>query len=171
VRLASCGVCLFVLQVLVSASDDVPAARLRNFSSPAARFWIEQGVAGAIRRLDDPECRQVFADFADGSGRALADNLGALGVGPRQYLTTWVWFVEASQEPQCDEKYGRTAYTAPGSRVIFICGSRLVKPTSTGGSAERDVVVIHELLHSLGLGENPPTSRQITKQVIARCVR
>lgn len=170
-RLATVAVCLLVLEALVGASNDPPAPRLRNFSSPAAKFWIEQAVAGAIRRLDEPECQQVFADFTDGSGRSLADNLSALGVSARQYLLTWVWFVEASHEPQCSEKYGRTAYTTPGSRVIFICGTRLVKPTSTAGSAERDVVVIHELLHSLGLGENPPTSRQITKQVTARCGR
>jgi hypothetical protein len=32
-------------------------------------------------------------------------------------------------------------------------------------------MVIHEMLHSLGLGENPPSSREITKQVTARCGR
>ena len=32
-----------------------------------------------------------------------------------------------------------------------------------------EILLIHELLHSLGLGENPPTSAQITNTVMARC--
>jgi hypothetical protein len=30
-------------------------------------------------------------------------------------------------------------------------------------------VVIHEMLDALGLGENPPTSEEITRQVVKRC--
>ena len=36
-----------------------------------------------------------------------------------------------------------------------------------GESAE--AALIHESLHSLGLGENPPTSSEITSRVISRC--
>ena len=32
-----------------------------------------------------------------------------------------------------------------------------------------EVVIIHELLHALGLGENPPTESGITHQIFARC--
>ncbi len=32
-------------------------------------------------------------------------------------------------------------------------------------------VVIHEMLHALGLGEDPPTSEEITRQVAKRCGR
>jgi hypothetical protein len=31
------------------------------------------------------------------------------------------------------------------------------------------MIVIHELLHALGLGENPPLSVEITGQVMRRC--
>jgi len=34
-----------------------------------------------------------------------------------------------------------------------------------------DVALIHESLHSLGLGENPPSSSEITSRVISRCRR
>jgi hypothetical protein len=37
--------------------------------------------------------------------------------------------------------------------------------------AAADAAIIHELLHSLGLGEDPPTSKQITDTVLARCAR
>jgi hypothetical protein len=30
-------------------------------------------------------------------------------------------------------------------------------------------VVIHEILHTLGLSENPPSSKEITDRVLARC--
>ena len=32
-----------------------------------------------------------------------------------------------------------------------------------------EVVVIHEALHTLGLGENPPSSAEISIRVAARC--
>jgi hypothetical protein len=34
-----------------------------------------------------------------------------------------------------------------------------------------EIYVIHEMLHTLGLGENPPTSLEITQQVKRRCGR
>jgi hypothetical protein len=30
-------------------------------------------------------------------------------------------------------------------------------------------LIIHEMLHTLGLGENPPSSREITQRVTERC--
>jgi hypothetical protein len=35
--------------------------------------------------------------------------------------------------------------------------------------AAAEIIVIHEFLHALGLGENPPTSDEITERVTARC--
>jgi hypothetical protein len=32
-----------------------------------------------------------------------------------------------------------------------------------------EIIIIHEFLHVLGLGENPPTSDEITERVAARC--
>jgi hypothetical protein len=169
VRLLTVGICLLACEVLVVASAGGPVPRLRNFSSPAERFCIEQAVAGAVRRLESAECQQIFSDFSDESGRRLADNLRALQVSAAEYLTAWVWFVEASDQPQCSDTYNRVAFTTRGSRVIFICAARLVKRASNGRSPEGEIVIVHELLHSLGLGENPPTSKEITSKVMARC--
>jgi hypothetical protein len=36
-------------------------------------------------------------------------------------------------------------------------------------SRHAEALVIHEMLHSLGLGENPPPSDEITARVRARC--
>jgi len=37
--------------------------------------------------------------------------------------------------------------------------------------SEAEAVVLHELLHSLGLGENPPASSEITDAVIRSCIQ
>ena len=52
--------------------------------------------------------------------------------------------------------------------MVFVCGDQFVR----GWRVDRwhaEVVVIHEALHTLGLGENPPSSRDITARVRERC--
>jgi hypothetical protein len=49
-----------------------------------------------------------------------------------------------------------------------VCGRRFAE-VSLSRPVYGDAVFIHEMLHALGLGENPPTSSVITRQVIARC--
>jgi hypothetical protein len=56
----------------------------------------------------------------------------------------------------------------PGSRVVQVCGRRF------GAVARRnprlaEASVIHEMLHSLGLGENPPDPQVITGRVLDLC--
>jgi hypothetical protein len=36
-------------------------------------------------------------------------------------------------------------------------------------ASRAEIAVIHEALHTLGLGENPPDSREITRLVTERC--
>ena len=60
------------------------------------------------------------------------------------------------------------AYTAAGSRVVFVCGRRFQDLWRREPWMAK-IVVIHEALHTLGLGENPPSSEQITQRVRDRC--
>jgi hypothetical protein len=60
------------------------------------------------------------------------------------------------------------AATERGSRVVFICPVRFVE-IERGNPEYAEATLIHELLHSLGLGENPPRSREITQRVLSRC--
>ena len=62
------------------------------------------------------------------------------------------------------------AITKVGSRAVFVCGRRFVRQ-GTRYSRYAEAVIIHELLHSLGLGENPSSSDHITERVLARCGR
>lgn len=62
------------------------------------------------------------------------------------------------------------AWTNPGSRAVQICwnqfGAR--QRFDSGYTAS---IIIHDALHTLGLGEGPPDNREITARVAARCGR
>jgi hypothetical protein len=60
------------------------------------------------------------------------------------------------------------AFTVPGSRVVRICVDEL-KRTWRQDREHTIAAFIHELLHTLGLRENPPSSSTITSRVLARC--
>jgi hypothetical protein len=64
----------------------------------------------------------------------------------------------------------RLAVTTVGSRVIYLCSARFRAVAEKNG-AYVEAAIIHEALHALGLGENPPTSELITERVLARCGR
>ena len=75
-------------------------------------------------------------------------------------------FVDGGETQSCAK--GALAVTEPGSRVVRVCSSRLVWTwqQNPGTSWRR---LIHEALHTLGLGENPPSSAEITSTVLKRC--
>jgi hypothetical protein len=130
--------------------------------TPAARFAILR----AREALANPECQRIFLDFQDSSGRALQDRLDALGSNGQRYLDSML-FYDVPEHPACGHPR-ILAMTTPGSRVVLFCGpkfSNLIRrePSSLW------IAVLHEELHSLGLGENPPTSQEISRHVAERC--
>jgi hypothetical protein len=48
---------------------------------------------------------------------------------------------------------------------VFVC----IAPFAEQRPGIRENTLIHEMLHSLGLGENPPSSGEINGQVMRRC--
>jgi hypothetical protein len=77
-----------------------------------------------------------------------------------------VLFYDGSNEGPCRRPRVH-AFTAPGSRVVWVCPSLGRLAAAEPGRAES--IVIHEVLHTLGLAENPPTSDDITAAVERRC--
>lgn len=146
-----------------------PHERLR-FPTNHGRFLVERAIEGAKQRLADPECQQVLTDFEDRNGNSLMANLVATGKNADGYLDL-VWFIDASNAAPCHRNGTLVAYTSPGHRVVYVCGSIFVHPIFRLDPKHAELLIIHELLHSLGLGENPPTTDQITKQVARRCKR
>lgn len=137
------------------------------FLTGKARMVVNDALDGAVRRLARPQCQQLFTDFADPAGHALSDTLAASGKTAGESLAD-LYFVEGDGSPQCRANDWTAAFTVPRSRVIYVCGTqfadRFALKTSGG-----EILLIHELLHALGLGENPPTSAHITDAVRTRC--
>jgi hypothetical protein len=137
------------------------------------RSVVERVRARAAARLDDPECGKLLTDFKDGRGRTLESNLQPWGVSASGYLLH-LSFRDGSTLPAC--RHREVMMTAiPGVPRVFVCpadagrfGSRLSRVEFASGSLA-EAMVIHEMLHTLGLGENPPSTLEITERVRDRC--
>jgi hypothetical protein len=127
---------------------------------------VQRSLDRARGRLERPQCQRVFAEFQDATGRPLQDALDRTGRSGAEHLGTLL-FYDGGGQSRCSS--GRTlAFTWVGSPIVFVCTQQFV------AAARRDPILadaalIHESLHSLGLGENPPTSSEITSRVISRC--
>jgi hypothetical protein len=121
----------------------------------------------AGRRLADPQCSAVLGDFHDTNGQSLAAHLAATSLTPTEFLSE-LWWIDGSDRVECLRNTMPVAFTTPGRRAIFVCGSRFLDQSLLRGE-QGEMIVIHEMLHALGLGENPPTSEEITARVRARC--
>lgn len=149
----------------------------RNRPSTTWRLYIEDPYVrdAALRRIEEaahwlsfPECQQLLLDFADERGKPLVRKLVELGVTAIEYLRLIV-FEDGTGRSRCRQS-GILAFTTPGSRVIYLCGRDFMRAAQRAPEEVR-AIVIHEMLHSLGLGENPPSSREITRRVTQRCWR
>jgi hypothetical protein len=134
--------------------------------SPAAEPAVRWAVAGARRRLKQPACQSLFSEFSDTSGRTLQTNLDALGHSGADHLGLIV-FADGSDRQRC-KVAGPLAFTTAGSAVVYVCG-RVFRDLAKRDPRLVQAILIHEMLHTLGLGENPPTSLEITERVLAAC--
>jgi hypothetical protein len=134
---------------------------------PWTRAALDRAAEGARRRLARPECQRVLDDFRDETGRTLRERLDGLRESADGYLARRMWFVDGSGTAACQDSRVLAA-TAPGSAVVFVCAPQLRKK-AFHNPAFVEAALIHEELHSLGLGENPPSSEKITSQVRRRC--
>lgn len=141
-----------------------PASRTYALASVNAAT-LERAREGAALKLEREECRRVLEDFRDGAGRSLVDNLAKWDRTPSEYLRM-IPFLDGSSHPLC--RGGRAELFAEmGTPRVFVCRSFADKQIRDPWAAEN--MVIHEMLHTLGLGENPPSSREITRRVNDRC--
>ena len=150
---------------VVEAAQTAVEWRGVKVSDPSAARALRHALEDASRRLLTSECQSVIDGFHDTAGQPLRMRLATFGVEVREYLG-WIQFLDGSTRP-CSN--GSTLfYTAPGSRVVRAC---LVALERAGwqGADHLAVTVIHEMLHTLGLGENPPSSEEITGRVRQKC--
>jgi len=150
---------------LLAAPASAQTPVLIGFVEGDARLAVRQAVEGAAARLARPDCKEVLSDFTDESGQTLGTKLLASRRSPAAALAA-LRFVDEREAPQCRAD-SVMAFTHAGSQVIRVCGRQF----RDRDRAAAEIIVIHEFLHALGLGENPPTSREITERVAARCGR
>jgi len=133
---------------------------------------VERARAGASKRLLDPQCLSLLDEFKDAHGAALRQKLDGLGLTATAYLRR-VPFVDGSGIRSCRPE-GVLMVANPGRATVYVCPAGSVSRLSreaTRHPARAEFALIHEMLHTLGLGEDPPSSEQITRRVERRCGR
>ncbi len=140
---------------------------LLHIPDPVGRLVARQALDLAWERLGKIECADLLNAFQDGAGRPLAQRLRELAIDRQTYLTM-LSFVDGSRDLPC--AHGSVAFTSTGSRVVRICVEEM-KRTWQASPEHAMSRVIHEMLHTLGLGEDPPASAEITRRVLAGCGR
>ena len=161
------------LAVLVSAAAIVPTLCFSQGIASDTPTILIGGLAGldisraareAGRRLHEPGCQRLLDEFTDRDGRPLRRRLGTST--PYAYLARLV--IREGEIPRgsghCASP-GAAAFTADGA-AVFVCGTSFRK-LERGARAN---ALIHEMLHTLGLRESPPSSAEITRRVAALCV-
>jgi hypothetical protein len=159
----ACGVLGTLLSALAAAQTRLDAI---GRGDSAAERALAEAAQRAEAKLANASCRKIFQDFRSLNGRLLQETLEEAGHTGQTYFRSLVFYEGHGRTP-CDSR-GILAFTSPGSRAVFVCSAQFVE------RAHRDpglaaVLLIHEELHALGLGENPPSSKEITQKVIQRC--
>lgn len=146
-----------------AADPDLRRIRVRSGEDAAA---VAAALLGAQGRLRNGSCQQLLDEYRDAEGRLLRDKLAPLGMEPADYLTLLV-IVDGGERGggHLCRMRGVAAVTEPNGRVVYVCGGAFRELSQ----AHREHALIHEMLHSLGLGENPPSAREINASVWARC--
>ena len=164
---SSCVVLPVWFESTVAAEGKRGRWPLVHLPDPVALRATTGALEAAAARLSEADCKEILTDFNDANGRSLASQLSSVAVDIENYLTM-ITFVDGTRDQRCDS--GALLFTAPGSRVVRVCSDQL-KRTAPLRPEYVIASFIHEILHTLGLGENPPSSSQITASVLSRCDR
>jgi hypothetical protein len=127
---------------------------------------VRRAVEGARSRLRVAACEGLVDEFKDPLGVPLRTRLEDQRTTLDARLQA-IRFVDASESAQC-RSAASLAFAVRDSLVVYVC-PRVMARAQLREPARVQAVVIHELLHTIGLGENPPTSSHITARVEARC--
>jgi len=189
-RLFCCSILLFFLVLAVpargqesttlahappagTAASDVSRAAPKS-AAAASRVYIadarvrraaQSALQVASTQAATRRCQRVLSEFADRDQQPLASRLHALRLPLQEYVRTVV-FVDGGSLPACRKSV--LALTMPGSRVVHLCGAAFAD-VAEHSPVEAGVLVMHEVLHTLGLGESPPSPAFISRRVRELC--
>jgi hypothetical protein len=133
---------------------------------PFTNGILKRSVALAVQVLRRAECRALYDDFRDASGETLAEALRRTDTTPSEHLLRLRWLNGVSH-PGCRNR-NVFLVARVGNPEIYVCPEQftafaLREPLGAAG------LLLHEQLHALGLGEDPPPSEEISRMVFARC--
>jgi hypothetical protein len=133
---------------------------------PALGPRVAEAVADAAARLDTMPCALVLSDFVDSrTGRTLAENLALTGRSASEHVRALLFRGAPAIRPFGGRRV--FAYTAPSSPVVLLCRDDLLRVQNQRRLLT--AVVLHEVLHTLGLREDSPSPVAVTERVLARC--
>jgi hypothetical protein len=128
---------------------------------------VRRAVLSMKRRLAVEPCSLVLSDFRSTSpDRSLHEVLDSRGRALDVHIDS-LTFKDGSGKRGCASA-SILAFTHVGGDTIYVCSGPFLR-ASWSDPAFAELVLIHEVLHTLGLGEDPPSSREITARVTDRC--
>lgn len=168
--LAAAASLLYLAGFLDASGGEGRAAAIHFAGNRSATFEevLAAAFADAAAWLRRDPCVRLLSEFRDLAGRPLARRLEEIGLSAEGFLSELV-VVDGDRRTLCQSSRV-LAGTRPGSREIVFCGRRFVR-TRMQNRELAAAIVIHEELHALGLGENPPTTEEITERVLEMCRR
>lgn len=133
-------------------------------------LWMRvgQAITSANTKLDKAPCIGMFSTLKDGAGTTLEANLSTKGYSAKEWLNEGISILNGGYDGACSSGTA-SAYTTIGGTEVYACAG--FKNLTTGQGAVR---LIHEVLHTLGLQENPPftsamSSSEINSMVATNC--
>ena len=162
--------CAYCVAVVLLGWGPLRPAAGQNENGPALTptlmFADQQQVQRAVylarAKLARPSCAAIFEEFRLPDGRTVQSELDRRRIGPQELVQSLL-FVDGHRATAC-QNGGSVLITTPGSLLIRVCPGFAQLSSRLSAS-----LIIHEALHALGLGENPPSSRDITYRVNRRC--
>jgi hypothetical protein len=156
-----------LLALSLGPTPQATATPLRIRVKDSAGMAVRRALLAARKRLAEPRCRQVFTEFHSSAMRKpLTETLALMDRTPEEHLDT-LTFQDGSRKGPCASST-ILAFTRPGDDTIYVCASQF-RSAVQSDPAYAEMILIHEMLHTLGLGENPPTSLEITARVTELC--
>lgn len=162
---AAAAVALLAANEAGSTELTSPPGRV-HLSNGRHRLHLRLVVDRAAKRLAKPACAAVINEFKNTSGEPLGARLEIWGGDPAAAFASQ--FYRDGEFHQTCARRPVLAFTTPGNPNIYVCSERFFQ-ASLADPWYAEIVLIHEFLHTLGLGENPPTSRAITEAVRRHC--
>src|SRR5687768_1574595 len=135
-------------------------------SGIVSRAAVTSSVEGAARRLQDTECSRILAGWRGSNGQLLGTTLAERAPDWTAYVRS-IYFCEGVTATQCQRR-DVVALTAVKSRVVFICANAFLA-LRRRSIWHAEAVIIHEVLHTLGLPDRNDKNGDITEQVLRAC--